>query len=68
MYQKDIVFNELIELLRARPGLSRREATKQLATKHRVEHSTIRAQVVSGQGFSSTGELDEHLRSLGLVP
>ena len=68
MYQKDKIFKELIELLRARPGLSRRDATKQLAIKHRVEHSTIRAQTVSGQGFSCTGELDDYLRSLGLDP
>ena len=66
MYIQDKVFKRLKVLVGS--GLSRREATKQIAKERNVVHVTIRTQCVKGQGFSCVGELDAHLRSLGLDP
>ncbi|MCY3681240.1 MAG: hypothetical protein OXH16_07575 [Gemmatimonadetes bacterium] len=67
MYEKDIVFERLKELVRS--GLSRKDATTQLVIERGVKDgSTISSQCGRDQGFSGMPELDEHLRSLGLDP
>lgn len=68
MYEKDIVFERLKELLRANSSLSRIEAMKQIAIERNVTYGNIVSQCGRDQGFSGMKELDEHLRSLGLSP